>query len=156
MNPDINPQVILIVLLVEVLFGLAYNELVAWAHQHQLMHVSVSVVFGVAGTVLIPAGTWFDDRMPFWQAGILLMLCFAASGIPMIVGSTRRSVAEKDNKKRRPWPTAALRIRDEAMMELSMMANDIAEKARAGELTVMDLPSYVNRLHSVIGMLRSA
>lgn len=82
MNADINPLEVLIVLLIELLFGIGYNVLVAWAHEHKLMHVSLSVVIGVTGTLLIPAGFWFDHEMQFWQAGILLTSCFAASGVP--------------------------------------------------------------------------
>lgn len=155
MNADIIPQVVLIVLLIEFLFGLGYNVLVAWAHKHNLMHVSLSVAIGVAGTVLIPAITWFETEMQFWQAGILLALCFTASGVPMIVGSMKRTVIEKDCKKRRPWPTAAMRVRDDVVMELSSMAHEIAEKAKQSKLTVSDLPDYVNRLHLVIGTLKS-
>lgn len=155
MNADIIPQEVLIVLLIEFLFGLGYNALVALAHEHKLMHVSFSVVIGVIGTLLIPAVPWFDHKMQFWQAGILLMMCFTASGIPMIVGSMKRTVNEKDNKKRRPWPTAAMRVRDDVVMELSSMAYEIADQAKANELTVRDLPSLVNRLHVVIGTLKS-
>lgn len=36
---------IFLVLLVELLFGLGFNKLVEWAHQHKLWHVSVSVVY---------------------------------------------------------------------------------------------------------------
>lgn len=155
MNADINALEVLLVLLLEILFGLGYNALVAYAHSHRLMHVSISVAIGVTGTLLIPAVAWFDAEMQFWQAGILLATCFTASGIPMIVGSTNRTVRAKDNKKRRPWPTAALQARDDVVMELSTMAHEIAEKAKQSKLTVSDLPDYVNRLHGVIGILRS-
>jgi len=155
MNADINPQVILIVLLVEFLFGLGYNAVVAWAHEHRLAHVSQSVALGVAITLLIPAVVWFETEMQFWQAGILLAMCFTASGIPMIVGSMKRTVTEKDNKKRRPWPTAALRVKDDVIMELSAMAHEIAEDAKQGKLKVSDLPDLVNRLHGLIGTLKS-
>lgn len=155
MNADINPLKVVLVLLVEFLFGLGYNALVAWAHGHKLMHVSLSVAIGVAGTLLIPAVMWFDHEMKFWAAGILLVACFAASGVPMIAGSMRRTVSAKDRKKRRPLPNAAMRVRDEAVMELAAMAHEIAEQAKANELTVRDLPDYVNRLHGVIGMLKS-
>lgn len=73
----------------------------------------------------------------------------------MIVGSMRRTVREKDHKKRRPWPTAAMRVRDDVVMELSSMAHEIADRAKANELSVRDLPDYVNRLHGVIGTLKS-
>ena len=155
MKADINPLEIGFVLLMELLFGLGYNGLVAYWMKNRLMHVSATVAIGVTGTLLIPAASWFDREMPFWFSGILLMLCFTASGTPMIVGSMRRTVQEKDNKKRRPWPTAAMRVRDDVVMELASMAHEIAEKAKLGKLTVQDLPDYVNRLHGVIGTLKS-
>ena len=74
----------------------------------------------------------------------------------MIVGSTRRSVDEsKDRKKRRPWPNAALQARDAAVMELSSLAHEIAEDAKENRIAVLDLPDYVNRLHGVIGTLKN-
>lgn len=147
------PLEIALVALIEFLFGLGYNAAVAWAHRHRLMHVSHSVVAGVAVTLLIPTLVWFDLSMPFFQAGLLLALCFAASGTPMIVGSMRRSV--KDGKKRRPLGNAAMRIRDDAVMELNAMANDIAERSKADMIRVQDLPDYVHRLHKLIGSLKT-
>lgn len=155
MQADIAPMEILLVLSVELLFGVGYNALVAWAHFHKIWHVSVSVAIGVTITLLLPVAVWFDREMVFAQAGMLLAACFTASGIPMIVGSARRTVQEKDQKKRRPWPTAAMRIRDNVVMELASMAHEIAEKAKNQELTVSDLPDYVNRLHGIIGTLKS-
>ena len=102
MNADINAIVIVLVLVVEILFGVGFNALVAWAYSVQLWHVSVSVAVGVAGTIVIPAVMWFGVKVTFWQAGLLLLICFIGSGVPMIVGSTRRSVqGRKDQKKRR-------------------------------------------------------
>lgn len=154
-NADILPLEIAMVLLLELLFGLGYNNLVAYWAKHHMMHVSWTVVIGVAGTLFFPSVIWFDATFAFWQTGILLGACFTASGIPMIVGSQNRTVREKDNKKRRPWPTAALRVRDDVVMELSAMAHEIAEKAKQSKLSVQDLPDYVNRLHGVIGTLKS-
>lgn len=155
MNADRMPLEIAFLLVVEFLFGVGYNVFVAWSHEHNLMHVSTSVVAGVIGTLLLPTAIWFDHDFKFWQIGILLTACFTASGIPMIVGSQKRTVEEKDHKKRRPWPTQAMRARDDAVMDLSKMADDIAEKSKLNKLTVQDLPSYVHKLHQVIGTLKS-
>lgn len=155
MKADLIPTEIAVVILIELLFGLAYNWIVAYWTEHRLMHVSWSVVIGVSGTLLIPALFWFDRSMPFYQAGLLLMLCFAASGTPMIVGSMRRTVARKDNKKRRPLGNTAMGIRDEVVMELAAMAHEIAEKSKADSIRVHDLPDYVNRLHGAIGSLKT-
>ncbi len=162
MNPDtipnyadIMPTEIAVIVLLELLFGLCYNPLVAFWMKNNLMHVSWTVVIGVTATLLIPALFWFDTLMPFWQAILYLTACFAASGTPMIVGSMQRTVQEKDQKKRKPWPVAALRARDDAVMELNAMAADIAKSVKANDLHVQDLPDYVNRLHYVIGTLKS-
>jgi hypothetical protein len=155
MNADNMPIEIIEVLLIEFLFGIGYNEFVRWAHEHKLMHVSTSVVAGVIGTLLIPAVIWFGYELKFWQAGLLLTACFTASGIPMIVGSMKRTVKEKDRKKRRPWPNEAVHARDDAVMELASLAHEIAERSKENKLTLNDLPSYVHRLYQVIGTLKS-
>lgn len=162
MNPDITPiyadiipTEIAVIVLLELLFGFGYNQLVAYWMKNNLMHVSWTVVIGVVATLLIPAPFWFDNTMPFWQSILYLAVCFAASGTPMIAGSMQRTVREKDQKKRKPWPVAALRARDDAVMELNAMADDIAKSVKANDLHVQDLPDYVNRLHYVIGTLKS-
>ena len=157
MNSDsIATLEVVLVLMVEVLFGVGFNALVAWARTHRLWHVSVSVAVGVAGTMVVPAVMWPSVEVEFWRAGLLLLMCFVGSGVPMIVGSTRRSVDEsKDRKKRRPWPNAALQARDAAVMELSSLAHEIAEDAKENRIAVLDLPDYVNRLHGVIGTLKN-
>jgi len=50
---------------------------------------------------------------------------------------------------------AALQAKDAAVMELSSLAREIAEDAKEGKIAVLDLPDYVNRLHGVIGTLKS-
>lgn len=155
MKPDIFPIEITVVVLVELLFGLAYNGIVAYWAEHRLMHVSWSVVIGVSGTLLIPALFWFDLSMPFYQSGLILLGCFTASGIPMIVGSMRRTVARKDDKKRRHLGNAAMHIRDDVVMSLAKMAHEIAERSKEDSIRVQDLPDIVNRLHGAIGSLKT-
>ncbi len=155
MKADLIPTDILAAILIELLFGLAYNGVVAYWAEHRLMHVSWSVVIGVSGTLLIPAVFWFDRSMPFYQSGLILLGCFAASGTPMIVGSMRRTVARKDDKKRRPLGNTAMRIRDDVVMELAALAHEIAEKSKADSIRLHDLPDYVNRLHGLIGSLKT-
>lgn len=149
MNADIIPTEIAMVLLFELLFGIGYNALVALWNKHKLVHVSIEVAIGVAGALLIPIVFWFD----YWEFIVILILCFVACGLPMIVGSMTRTV--KDNKKRKPLPNTAAKVRDEAVMDLNTLADDIAIKAKDDQLRVQDLPYYVNVLHSVIGMLKS-
>lgn len=74
----------------------------------------------------------------------------------MIVGSMKRTVVEtKDRKKRRPWPNEAANARDDAVMELTRLAHEIAERSKENKLTLNDLPSYVHRLYQVVGTLKS-
>lgn len=155
MNPELIPTEIALVILLELLYGFGYNALVAYWSKHDLMHVSWTVVIGVAGTLLIPALVWFNTEMPFWLSSLFLLACFAASGIPMIVGSMQRTVVEKDQKKRRPLGNTAMRIRDEVVMELNILANDIAERSKTNAISLHDLPDYVHRLHRQIGSLKT-
>lgn len=154
MIPHFPPALeIAIVFLVEFLFGIAFNQLVHWAQGNRIWHVAVSVVIGVFVTAVIPVLFWWNISLEFWQYCLLMGVCFAGSGLPMIYGSTRRTVAKSHKRKR--WPTAALRVRDEVVMDLSSLAHEIADKAKMNELTVRDLPDYVNRLYSAIGALKS-
>lgn len=153
--PEVIPTEIAVVILIELLFGFGYNALVSYWMRHRLMHVSAAVVIGVIATLLIPAVVWFGTDMPFWFSILLLIGCFVASGTPMIVGSMHRTVVEKDNKKRRPLGNSAMRIRDEVVMELNVLATDIAERSKANAISLHDLPDYVNRLHRQIGSLKT-
>jgi len=69
MNPEINAIEILLTLVVEILFGVGFNALVAWAHENKLWHVSVSVAVGVAGTIIVPAVMWFGVDLLYRQRG---------------------------------------------------------------------------------------
>jgi hypothetical protein len=153
MYPQVSPTSIAAVLLAESLFGVGYNLLVSWAHSHRIWHVSVSVVIGVAVTGLLPTAAWFGADMPFWQAGLLFLACFGSSGIWMVIGSTRRTVAK--SHKRQTIPPSARRIRDEIVMDLSTLAGEIADRAKAGKLVAGDLPHYVHQLHQAIGALNN-
>lgn len=151
MNPDIFPTVYLLVL-VELLFGLAYDQVVKFVHAHGIWHVSVSVVIGVFMTGLIFIIFMFDKVLPAWQFGLIVAACFAGSGLPMAIGSVTRDV--KDRKKKRPLGNSAARLRDEVVMELTTMANDIAERIKNDQLTIRDLPDLVNRLRQMKSMLK--
>jgi len=154
MIPPTPPVVeIAVVLLAENIFGWGFNTLTAWAQRHKVWHVSISVAIGVAFTLVLPTLLWWRSELAFWQATLLLFGCFCASGFPMVYGSTRRTIAE--SHKRRPWPTAASKARDDAVMELTAIAGEIAEKTRQGEIKVQDMADVVNRLHMVKGTLTS-
>ena len=154
MNADIPPVEIAMVAMIELVYGIGYNALVAVLFRHRLMHVSLSVVIGVLGTLLIPALVWFNRPMPFWQSGLLLLLCFAVSGTPMVIGSMSRTVAKDDKKRRRIGNTAA-KIRDGIVLDMHTLAADIADMSKEERLTVSHLPHIVNRIHGLIGELKS-
>ncbi len=149
---------IALVVLAEFVFGLGYNTLVALAGRrypaaYRLM-VSLSVALGVATTLVLPAVFWWGRTQATWQWAAIFLLCFAGSGLPMIGGSLKRNMAG-DSHRRREWPTAARRARDEAVMELSALAEEVHEKARTDDLKATTLISLVHRLHQVIGTLKS-
>ena len=80
-----------------VLFGLWYNHEVGrmerdGAHEG---YVSLLVVIGVAVTV----GGWIVVTGDLAD-GLLLLVCFAASGLPMIVGSIGRYLAARQQAQR--------------------------------------------------------
>lgn len=142
--------------LTQLLFGIAYNAAVARLQKWQLWHVSTSVIVGVAATLLIATAFLYNVSMPFWGAAMVFFGCFAASGLPMTVGSWLRTLDErKKTHKRREWPNGAKQARDEAVMELSRLAHDIADASERGEISLKHLPGYVNRLYQVIGTLKS-
>lgn len=148
-SPD-NPTfslLIPIVILVELLFGLDFNLLVDWAHRHHIWHVSVSVSLGVAGTLIIATVGFYGVTVPFWADSLLLTACFVGSGLPMVIGSTRRTVQKKDHR-RRPLNNGVARIRDDVTMDM----NAHIEKIVARE---MDLAELVHIMHKWIGALKS-
>jgi uncharacterized membrane protein YjfL (UPF0719 family) len=67
-------------------FGMLYNALTAWMERngYDRGYTAFLVVGGVAVTVV--AVHWAIG----WQAVLVLLLAFAASGIPMIIGSMMR------------------------------------------------------------------
>ena len=135
---------ILLVALLEFVFGLGYNWLVAWAHRNEIWSVFVSVIFGVTGTLVLPLVFWWDHDLHLWQAVLIFLVCFASSGMPMSVGSARRKVSHK----RRPWPTAAARARENALMDLTVLAQRVAD----GQI---EPAGIVNTLHEIKGILSS-
>jgi hypothetical protein len=135
-----------LILLLELLFGIGFNQLVDWAHQHSLWHVSVSVVVGVAVTLTLPAVVLAHVQVYFWQASLIFGVCFVASGVPMIVGSTRRTV--KESHHRRALPNHAMRVRDEAVMEIKSILDKIVNGG-------VEVVKVVHDLHEIVGKLKS-
>ncbi len=143
--------------LTECLFGIAYNQAVKWfGSKHGRLFkflVSWSVVFGVAGTLTIRLIYFWGWTLAEWQTFLIDLLCFAGSGLPMIVGSMARGA--KRSHKAMKLPTHAQALMDDVAAEMSRLANDVNEKAQAGEVKAATLIEIVHRLHQWMGMLRS-
>ncbi len=146
MIPPISPAEIAAVILAELLFGIGFNQFVVWEKDHSLWPMAVNVIIGTVVTVGLPTLVWWRVALDFWQASALLTFCFCSSGLPMFLGSAKRKVEE--SHKRRPWPTAAAQARDAAVMDMNVLADDVAAgKANAAQVA--------NSLHRIIGTLKS-
>lgn len=152
-SPFPPPAEIVLILLAENIFGWGFNVLVAWVQANKIWHVSISVAMGVAMTMIIPVALWWNWELTFSQAILLLFGCFVASGVPMIYGSTKRTVVE--NHKALPWPRRAAKIRDDVIMDASRMITDIEEKANDSQVTAGFLLTLTNGLHGIIKILKS-
>jgi hypothetical protein len=73
------------------LFGVGYNQAVAAAERRGWLEgfVSLAVALGAAVTLLGAAAIC-------WQAAVLVLGCFVASGLPMIAGSIWRYVRARE------------------------------------------------------------
>lgn len=70
-------------------FGLAYNALMHYLDGKKDGYTAFLVVAGV----LITLG---GAALISWQAAVLCLVCFVASGIPMIVGDIYRAIKRRE------------------------------------------------------------
>lgn len=77
-------QVIAVICLL-ILFGIGYNHFEEWAERRGYTegYLSLVVALGVLGTLIALA-------ILSWQSALLALICFIASGTPMIIGSIIR------------------------------------------------------------------
>ena len=75
------------------MFGCAYNYFVGALNGKKDGYLAMLVAAGVAMTLLGVA-------IVSWQAAVLVLACFAASGIPMIIGEVSRSVNMREKALR--------------------------------------------------------
>lgn len=157
MSPTFPPLIeIGFVCLLQLLFGFAYNFLVEWAQvKWKFWHVSLSVIMGVFVTVAIKTAAWPMREMAGWQDGLLLLACFASSGLPMAGFSLRRSAVAPKNHKRQRWPNAARRAAETMLLELDALADKVVKSAERNEITAGLLLGMVNKLHEIKGILNS-
>lgn len=85
-----------LVLAVLLLFGVFYDQAVAYmeskfyARGYMAFLVAVGVMATLGGAAVL-IGV---------QAAVLTLACFAASGLPMVIGSVRRYIIERERERR--------------------------------------------------------
>lgn len=143
MNPHVPPLIPLYI--AQTLFGVVYAMLIHWLAVNEYLQGSTaySVVVGDAVTLLIQ---WIF--FPHSWEPLVTFGSFVFSGTPMIVSYLFRHQQRVQSHKRRPLPNNAMRIRDEAVMDISSMINRIVEK----KAEVVDV---VHELHQLNGKLKS-
>ena len=75
------------------MFGWAYDAFVGALQERKDGYLAMLVAAGVGITLVGVA-------IISWQAALLVLACFAASGIPMIVGEISRSIKMRDKALR--------------------------------------------------------
>lgn len=73
------------------LFGVGYNLLIAWMERKRYLHGFTAFAV-VAGVLVTLAGVALVN----WQAALLVLGAFCASGAPMVIGSIIRYVKERE------------------------------------------------------------
>lgn len=71
------------------MFGLAYNALIHWLGNRKAGYVSLLVVGGVLVTLL-------GIAMVSWQAAVIGLAAFSASGLPMVIGDIYRAISARE------------------------------------------------------------
>lgn len=79
------------VLTILVLFGLAYNQAVAWLERSSFRRWVNTALLVVVGVTITLVGA---IALIGWANALLVLACFAASGGPMFFGSYIRQVQE--------------------------------------------------------------
>ena len=85
----LNGQLIASLLFGLVMFGLAYNGLVQALGERKEGYTGLLVVGGVLVTLLAVA-------ILAWQIALLMLVAFAASGTPMLIGDIGRHIWRRD------------------------------------------------------------
>jgi hypothetical protein len=147
------PPVLLIALMfaVQVGFGFLYNWIFRWIR----IPVPLAVVIGtfITGAIMYPF--FFSTALRGEQWLFLTLIAFAGSGTPMALLSVKRTNDARESHRRRPWPTAALRVRDEALSSLSMIIHDVKARTNDSRIDAAFLVNLVDGLYEIIGMLKS-
>jgi hypothetical protein len=94
-KPEFSPILaIAIVYAALLIFGILFNTLIDWAERKRILdgYTAYAVALGVLVTL---GGVAFLN----WQAALLVLGAFIASGLPMLVGSTWRFMEARGKEK---------------------------------------------------------
>ena len=150
-HPHVSP--LLPLYLAQLIFGILYSMLIHWLSMNDYLKGSTaySVVVGDAATLFIQWLFLPEAWHPFVTFG-----SFVFSGLPMVVSYLYRYQKKVLlSHKRRPWPTSALKARDDALMDISKVIADIEKAAKNNEINAGFLLGVVNTLHFVKKTLTS-
>ena len=150
--PPYPPLTLIVSMLtVEVGFGFAFDWFFRWVR----LQTPIAVVVGTfcTGAILYPF--IFSATLRGEQFLFLALLALAGSGTPMALRSVHRTNVIRESHRRRPWPTAALRVRDDALASLAVIVHDIKERTNSNEINAGFLVNLMHDLYEVIGMLKS-
>jgi ACR3 family arsenite efflux pump ArsB len=78
------------------LFGIAYNAFVAWLERAALDR-GYTAILVVVGTLVTLGGY---ALLAGWEQALTVLLCFVASGTPMIAGSIWRYVTRRQQEEK--------------------------------------------------------
>ena len=92
-----RPELVIAVYAALTVFGILYNALVGWLEREMSDH-GYTAFLVVGGVIVTLAGATI---LIGWQSAFLTGLCFAASGLPMIVGSMWRSLRRRTSERAR-------------------------------------------------------
>jgi Tfp pilus assembly protein PilX len=88
--------VFIIVLLILALFGVGYNSLVGYLERSRLSQAYTAYLVVLGVLVTLGGAAFLIGPLP----ALVVLACFAVSGLPMVVGSSLRSALEmrRDHK----------------------------------------------------------
>jgi len=128
------------------IFGYFYNRLMDHLKDGD-EHTSIYVAIGVGVTIAVAA-------IFSWKAGLLNLILFAASGLPMIIGEFRRTKVKVEEKKSTPrrkrLPYAANGRIDDASMSVKEASRllGMSLKEKDGTARALQIASASHELNS--------
>lgn len=81
------------------LFGCAYNAFVSWLEDRGY-HEGYVAFLVVGGNLVTLAGMEVAAHLVEWSIFVIGFVCFAASGLPMVLGSAWRHTHRREQKQR--------------------------------------------------------